>query len=282
MALLEVKSIGKKYRSFTLKDVSFSLEKGRITGFIGRNGAGKTTVLKLLYALIKRDGGSILYEGEDILTCEKRYKNEVGLLFGGFQFYPGFKLKKITSVLAPFYEKWDQAQYEEYLTLFGLDEEKKVKELSAGMQVKYGLAIALSHGAEILLLDEPTSGLDPVSRDELLDLFENLAQQGKSILFSTHVISDLDKCADDIVYIQKGSLLAAEPLARFRDRYIAFDGESSLLEKKDRSHFLYLHDHGGRFQAVAKKEDEAAIPLSSRKATLEEIMIALERGKEEA
>lgn len=283
MALLEAHSLYKRYPTFSLEDVSFSLQPGRITGFIGRNGAGKTTVLKLLYALIHRDGGEVLYEGKDILSCEKAYKNEVGLLFGGIEYYQNFKVGKLTSITRTFYERWDQDAYSRYIKMFGIDEGKKIKELSAGMKVKYGIALALSHNAKILLLDEPTSGLDPVSRDELLDLFTSLVEEGdKTILFSTHVISDLEKCADDIVYIQNGHILAAEPVKDFRSRYITYEGDSDDFGGAPRSSFLYVHDRAGRYLAVALAEKEREIPLKNpRRSSLEEIMIAFERGEKD-
>jgi ABC-2 type transport system ATP-binding protein len=282
MFLLEVKHLGKHYPSFDLQDVSFSLESGRIMGFIGRNGAGKTTTLKCLYNLVSPTSGSLLYQGQEIRSIEAKAKSEIGLLFGEVEYYPNKRLSAMSAVTKTFYPGWDDALYQRYLADFGLDESKKIKELSSGMKVKYGLAIALSHGAKVLLLDEPTSGLDPVSRDELLDIFLNIVSDGEhAILFSTHVISDLEKCADDITYIQKGRILVSEPVRDFEHAYAYYSGEEEKIAAcKDR--FIHVRSHGGRFEAVALSENAPEIPeVAKRQATLEEIMIALERGNEE-
>lgn len=282
MSILELKGVSKHYPSFDLKDVSFSLEKGRIKGFIGRNGAGKTTTLKCIYNLVARDAGEILYEGEDILKIEAKAKSEIGLLFGGIEYYPNKTLERMTSITSSFYPNWDAGLYREYLKDFGLDEKKKIKELSSGMKVKYGLALALSHGAKVLLLDEPTSGLDPVSRDELMDIFMNIVSDGEhAILFSTHVISDLEKSADDITYIKNGAIIADEEVKTFEDKYEFYSGEESLLGSIDRTKLGYIKTHGGRFEFVARTDNGLSIPgADKRKATLEEIMVFLERGED--
>ena len=216
MTALRVEKLTKRYPKFTLEGVSFSLERGGIMGLIGKNGAGKSTTLKSILNLIPTDSGEIELLGrpfpENVLACRQR----LGVVLGGIDFYRHKRLSAITRVTRRFYRDWDQGAYERYLAEFGLDEEKKVRELSAGMRVKYQIAVALSHQAELLIFDEPTSGLDPVSRDELLTLFRAIAADGKrSILFSTHITSDLERCADDITYIKDGQLLSSAPKADF-------------------------------------------------------------------
>ncbi len=137
-------------------------------------------------------------------------KQRMGVVLGGIDFYQHKRLEAVTAVTRRFYRTWDQGAYERYLREFDLDPRKKVRELSAGMRVKYLIALALSHRAELFVLDEPTSGLDPVSRDELLEIFRALTADGeRSVLFSTHITSDLEKCADDITYIKDGKVLAS-------------------------------------------------------------------------
>ena len=166
-------------------------------------------------------------------------------MFGGIDFYPLKKLSTITAVTRKFYTNWDQAQYQKYIKRFALNESKKFKELSNGMKVKYLLALALSHHAELLILDEPTSGLDPVSREELLHIFRQIVKNEKcSILFSTHITSDLDRCTDDITYIQNGR----------------------VLQSADKDTFLRSFEH-------LKTPDDSG-PL-----TLEEIMLRTERSE---
>lgn len=283
MGLLEIRNICKSYKNFKLDHVSFNIEKGRIVGFIGRNGAGKTTTLKGIYNLIHLDEGEILYEGKSIFDDELRFKSEIGLLFGEVEYYPNSTIKNLTSVTKTFYPNWEEDTYQKYLKMFNLDEKKKIKELSSGMKVKYGLSIALSHGAKILILDEPTSGVDPVSRDELLDIFVDLVNDGEhSILFSTHVISDLEKCADDIVYIKNGQILGATTVANFEKGYAHVSSTKEGIDKSLFGKCIYYKDRLGKFEGVINKEDEKLFSdeiFEKRKATLEEIMVALERGE---
>lgn len=201
--LLRVDHLNKHYPGFALQDVSFSVKPGRIMGLIGKNGAGKSTTLKSILNIVQPQSGIVSILGKDFYQNEKECKQEIGVVFGGIDFYPLKKLSTITAVTSRFYKDWDQNRYTEYLRQFSLDESKQFRTLSNGMKVKYLLALALSHHAKLYLLDEPTSGLDPVSRDEILHLFTRIVKDGKrSILFSTHITSDLDRCADDITYIQ--------------------------------------------------------------------------------
>ena len=215
-AILRVQGIQKHYPGFALEDVSFSLAPNRIMGLIGKNGAGKSTTLKAILNMVSPERGRVTLFGQDF--CQ--------------------------AVTRKFYTTWDETQYQTYLKRFALEESKKCKELSNGMKVKYLLALALSHHAELLLLDEPTSGLDPVSREELLHIFRQIVKnENCSILFSTHITSDLDRCADDITYIQNGR----------------------VLQSADKETFLRSFDH--------LKTPEDTGPL-----TLEEIMLRTERS----
>lgn len=219
MQLCEIKNLRKIYPSFTLFDLSFQLYSGRITGFIGRNGAGKTTTIKSMLGLVHTDGGEIRYFGLPFTGNDSEIKQRIGYSTGAVNYYPRKKIKDIVAVTKMFYSTWDEDAYREYLNMFSLDENKMPCELSEGMKVKFNLLLALSHKAEILVLDEPTSGLDPFSRDELLEVFMELKKRGVAILFSTHITSDLEKCADDIVYIQKGKRIAACEKNAFIEQY---------------------------------------------------------------
>lgn len=206
--LIEVEKLCKSYPGFSLDNVTFNLAPGRIMGFIGKNGAGKSTTLKTILNMVHPDSGTVKMFGKDYYINEKECKEQIGVVFGGIDFYPLKKLSSITAVTKRFYTNWDDEDYHKYIKLFSLDESKKFKELSSGMRVKYLLALALSHHAQLLILDEPTSGLDPVSRDELLYIFKRIVKDGnRSVLFSTHITSDLDRCADDITYIQNGKII---------------------------------------------------------------------------
>ncbi len=219
MSIVEVRGLTKKYPSFELKSASFDVEQGRITGFIGRNGAGKTTTIKSMLNLVHPDGGEVDYFGKPLAGNETEAKKRLGYSTGAVNWYQRKKIRDIVDVVKRFYDTWDDGAYRKYLELFGLDETKTPLELSEGMKVKFNLLIALSHRAEVLILDEPTSGLDPFSRNELLEVFTALKQDGVAVFFSTHIISDIEKCADDIVYISKGRIVAAMPKEDFVSRY---------------------------------------------------------------
>lgn len=245
MHVLTVKGLTKHYPNFILQDIHFTLPLGRIMGLIGKNGAGKSTTLKCILNMVHPDAGSIEMFGKDFRTNEEDCKQEIGVVLGGIDFYKHKKLAQITDVTKRFYKNWDDTAYEKYLKTFSLDPKKRVKDLSTGMKVKYMIAIALSHQAKLLIFDEPTSGLDPVSRDDLLELFRHLVKDGeRSILFSTHITSDLEKVADDITYIKDGKLLKSAEKSKFIES----------------------------FQHLRKPEDSGEL-------TLEEIMIRTERSR---
>lgn len=275
MTPLKVHGLCKTYPAFSLQDVSFQVEEGRICGFIGRNGAGKSTTLSSLLGLVHPDAGEVAFFGMNAVENQPLIKQRIGFVGSGVNYYPHKKLRAITAVARSFYADWDDAAYQRYLQRFALDEKKTPAQLSAGMKVKYALALALSHRAELLILDEPTSGLDPVSRDDLLDVFLQLCREGKSILFSTHITSDLDKCADDIVYIRNGQIAAQDTLQRFTKswRLVTFDA----IPEHMRQLLVGVKQNKHDFSALLRAEDAPRLPLPSREATLEEIMVHLEK-----
>ncbi|NLU24231.1 MAG: ABC transporter ATP-binding protein [Clostridiales bacterium] len=220
MEVLSVKNLCKTYPAFQLKNVTFSMEEGSIMGFIGRNGAGKSTTLKSILNLVHPDSGEVSLFEKNFMQNEAYIKQNIGVVLGGIDFYPKKKVRVITDVTRRFYNTWDESKYQHYCRLFEIDQEKRVDQLSSGMKVKYMIALALSHEAKLLILDEPTSGLDPVSRDDLTELFKKIVESGeRSILFSTHITSDLEKCASHITFIKEGEIQQSGTLQQFRDAY---------------------------------------------------------------
>ena len=238
MNVLEVRELRKTYPAFTLKDVSLDVPQGAIVGFIGRNGAGKSTTLKSILGLVHPDGGTVRAFGLDYAANEAAIRRRIGVVLGGIDFYPKKKVGVITDVTRRFYSNWDEDKYRHYLELFAIDESKRVDQLSSGMKVKYMIALALSHSAELLILDEPTSGLDPVSRDERVELFRRIVADGsRSILFSTHITSDLEKCASHIAFIKDGEMLydggVEDFKARFRDKGETLEDIIVAVERRE-------------------------------------------------
>lgn len=228
--ILEVQNLCKTYPKFKLEHVSFSVEKGTVMGFIGRNGAGKTTTLKSILNIVHPDSGAIRCFGLDMGEHEEEIRRRIGFAGGAVDYYKRKTIRDIVSVTRRFYPEFDEGAYRKFMELFGLDEDKTPGQLSEGMKVKFNLVLALSHKAELLILDEPTSGLDPVSRDELLDVFRYLAGRGVTILFSTHITSDLDKCADSITYIKNGVIVASQRKTSFVEENRAKGFGSNLEE----------------------------------------------------
>ena len=278
-ALLSVRKLCKNYPGFQLKEMTFDLEEGKITGFIGRNGAGKTTTINSILSFVRPDGGEVLFRGTPFGEDEQKIREKIGFVSAGMTYYTRKKLKTITGVTKTFYPGWDDKVYQKYMRAFGLTEEKTPAELSNGMRIKYALALALSHGAELFILDEPTSGLDPVSREELVEVFLRLKDAGKTVLFSTHITSDLEKCADRILFIQEGSLKADEPLDTFRKKYRIAEITGEVPPELRAVSKGICRTRDGYTVLVSTEDGQTA---GSREATLEEIMIHLEKEAEEA
>ncbi len=273
MNALEIYGLTKKYEKFLLDHVSFSIPKGYIMGFIGENGAGKTTTIKSMLNVVRRDSGDITILGKDIDQEELAIKSNIGYVSGDL-FYPKKKISEITKIYRRFFDQWDQPRYESLLEAFHLDESKKVDELSKGMQLKYLIALALSHHAELLILDEPTSGLDPVARDELLEIFQKIIEDEEaSILFSTHITSDLDKCADYITFIKKGKIIESCSKDDLIDKYRLVNGTKEQL-KSIKNRLVSYKENVFGFNGLIKTEDtKKTDTVNIGQPSLDEIMI---------
>lgn len=275
--VLSVRGLTKRYDKFALKDVSFDVRRGEIMGFIGRNGAGKTTTLKSLMNYLHPDAGEIDFFGKSMTGNEMEIKRRTGFVAGGVDYYMRRKLRAITDVTRGFYPNWDEAAYKRCIAAFSLDEDKTPAELSAGMKVKYNLALAMSHRAELLLLDEPTSGLDPVSRDDLLDVFLGLKREGVSILFSTHITSDLDKCADRITYIRAGEIQACCALEKLVNAYVVAEIPEDAIGGIPANLLIGAKPARRGFSALVRKSDAAKLNIATTPAALDDVIVHMEK-----
>ena len=278
MNALEVKELTKVYPEFTLDKISFCVEQGHICGLIGRNGAGKSTTIKGILRLISTAGDVVVF-GKDFYKDEIATKQIIGYVGGGFRCYPMNTLIAIRKAYAPFYPTWDQSKYEKFLAQFELSERKKVKELSEGMKVKFALALALSHGAKLLIMDEPTSGLDPLSREELCDIILQLVrEEGVSVLFSTHITSDLMRIADDIVYISQGKLLAACPLKELLGKYRL--AHFSSLAEATAAKAIGVKAVKEGYEGLLARDMQISTNVTVSDATIDNIIVHLEKANE--
>lgn len=274
---VQIRSLTRSFGRFTLDDVSFSVPAGSIVGFVGENGAGKTTTIKLLLNLIRRDAGGIEIFNKDNIECEKEIKEEVGVVFDACCFPDTATREDMDKILRHVYKGWDSEAYFSYCDQFQLPEREKIKKYSKGMKMKLSIAAALAHHPRLLILDEPTSGLDPVVRSEILDIFlEFIQQEDRSILFSSHITSDVEKIADYVVLLHGGKVVLNEQkddlLYRWgvmrcgRDKYYEVD-ESMVVRQRD-THYGYDLLVTDR-EAMAAKYPDVVID----RPTIEEIML---------
>ena len=279
--VLTLENVCKKYPSFSLKDVSFSVKPGEIMGFIGRNGAGKTTTLKSIMNLIHNEKGKITAFDKDMSENELENKQRIGFALSELNYYPNRTIRQLMNVTKRFYKKFDENKFNEMCKLFNLNIDKKLEELSSGMKVKYSVAVALSHKAELLILDEPTSGLDPVSRDEVLDIFREIVKSGeRAILFSTHITSDLDKCASNITYIHDGEILYTGTKKDFVNSYLFVSDKTKNkdLEKE----YIASKELDDRIEGLIDAKNKDVFTkngIEPKEPDLEQIMVYLERSK---
>ena len=235
--MIEVRNLNKSYKRFKLENASFVLRPGKVTGLIGANGAGKSTILRSLIGLVKKDSGEILVDGNKVNDLGEKLK--VGYVCQDLKIYAGQKMSDVAGFVRDIYkDSWDNGLYEHYLKdVFGFDYDLKIKELSTGMRVKFFIALELAKKPECLLLDEVTSGLDPMVRDDVLDILLQITRDDNIPVFmSSHITEDLEKIADYIVYIDSGHILLEDTVENIRKNYYKIECEELLdLDEETRA-----------------------------------------------
>ncbi|ASJ51856.1 sodium ABC transporter ATP-binding protein [Bacillus thuringiensis] len=276
--MLEVKNLNKAYENFSLKDVTFSLNQDCITGFIGTNGSGKTTTIKAILGLVLKDSGKINFLEKDIDKHERKSKNKIGVVLDEGYFYDELTLKEMKNVIAPSYTEWDEQVFLKYIKRFNLNLGQKISTLSKGMRMKFAVALALSHHADLLIMDEPTSGLDPLVRSELIDiLLDFMKEPGKSVFFSTHITSDLDKIADMIILIDDGQILIDEEKDALVETHALVKGDNQLINNQTEKLFLNLSQTKYGFEGITHKIDDVCRLMPGvlmERPTIEDIMLS--------
>lgn len=281
--MLEIKNLSKDFKKFKLNNISFKLEPGYIMGFIGPNGSGKSTTIKLIMNLLKKDSGEIKVFGKDHIQFEKEIKNKIGFVYDEFYFYEDLTIKQMKNIIGPFYKEWDDKLFNKYMENFKLDPSQKIKRLSKGMKMKFSLAVALSHNADLIIMDEPTSGLDPVFRREILDILYNVIQdEKKSVFFSTHITTDLEKIADYITFINNGTIVFSRGKDEILESYGIVKGGNNLLDKDIRKEFIGLRETKVGFEGLVDNPQKLKRLFGSEviieRPTLEDIMVYSVRG----
>ena len=283
--ILEVQKLNKHYKNFSLHDVSFALPEGCIAGFIGVNGAGKTTVLKTILRLASKSSGSIPFFGLDMDTEKNRIKERLGIVLDSGGFYDDLSLLQMKALVAASYSTWDETEFQRYLERFSLNPKQMIRTLSKGMRMKYALALALSHNAEFLIMDEPTGGLDPLIRRQLLNILrEYMEKGGRGVFFSTHITSDLDRLADLLVLIDHGKIIFQENKDALLERYKIVKGDAGKIP---RAALPLLRNYSATafgFTAITDQPEEVQRLLPDvilERASIEDIMLCnIEGGKD--
>ncbi|EEL48664.1 MULTISPECIES: ABC transporter ATP-binding protein [Bacillus cereus group] len=275
--IVELHNVSKAFQGFSIEQLNLQIKKGFVTGFIGANGAGKSTTIKLMMNLLKPDAGEIKIFDLDYASHEKEIKERIGFVFDSNVFYEGLNLKDIKRMVAPAYKNWDEAIFKQYVEQFELPMNKAIKTFSKGMQMKASLALALSHHAELIIMDEPTAGLDPIFRRELLNLLHELMLDGnRTIFFSTHITTDLDRIADFIAFLKKGNLIFNQSIHEVEENYALVKGSTDLLDRDTEKAFMHIHRAPTGFEAltnnVAEVKQIFGNEVMIERASLEDIM----------
>lgn len=275
MNAIEIKDLCKTYGDFTLDHLNLTLPGGCIMGLVGENGAGKSTTIRLMMQMIQRDAGTITLLGKNIDDMDPLTKEDIGVVMDEVGFPLCLKTEEIGKIMQLTFHNWDQDQYEQLVHQFNIPFNKQFKDFSRGMKMKAGIAVALSHHAKLLILDEATSGLDPVVRDEVLDILNEFTRdENHSILISSHIVSDLEKCCDYIAFLHRGRLLLCQEKDVLLASYGIVNMTPAQLAELPSASILHQKNTGYGIQALVKRD---AIPdgISISPITIEELFVQL-------
>lgn len=279
MKALEVKGLCKRYENFALDNVSFSLEQGTITGLVGRNGAGKTTILRSILGAAHLDAGSISLLGKPI---NEQTKQEIGVVYDTCCFGEMLKIGQIDRVLGDIYRNWSRDVFLGMCEHYELPENKTIKTFSRGMKQKLSIAAALAHSPKLLLLDEPTGGLDPVAREQILHDLQTFIEDGEhTVLLSTHITSDLDRVADHVLIVSHGRMQIDTDKDTLLQEYVIVKGNPEQLEQIEQTDILGLKKHAYSFEALCRGRErikEKYPQFVCDSTDIEQILVLLEGG----
>ncbi|MDY0406499.1 ABC transporter ATP-binding protein [Virgibacillus sp. 179-BFC.A HS] len=284
---IELQNVHKSFGGFGIKDLSLQIKKGFVTGFIGANGAGKSTIIKMILNLLQPDAGEVRVFGMNYKESEKMIKERIGFVFNDDMLYGELTLLEMKKLIAACYRKWDDTLFHHYCDRFELPLRQNMKSFSDGMKMKAALAFALSHHADLLIMDEPTSSLDPIFRRELMELLRGvMLDEEKTIFLSTHIMSDLSSLADYITLIQEGEIVFSKALNEIEEEYAIVRGGAELLDKDTEQYFLSIRRSDNGFEALTADYQTVEKLFGSEaiieRASLEEIMYYSRGGKVDA
>lgn len=277
MNAIEIKNLCKSYKDFKIDNLNLTLPGGCILGLVGENGAGKSTTIKLILNMVQKDSGLITVLGKDNSDDFELTKEDIGVVLDEVGFSSFFTAKDIDKIMSRTYKNWSSEQFYIYLKRLSLPDNKKFKDLSRGMKMKLGIAVALSHDAKLLILDEATNGLDPVVRDEVTDLFmEFTRDENHSILISSHIVSDLEKICDYIAFMHKGRVILCEEKDKLREDYAVISCTAQQLSELDQSAVIGVRENAYSVTAAVRR-NEIPSGFDASPITVEELFVFMLR-----
>lgn len=280
--ILEVNNMNKSYRDspFGIKDITFSIPYGSIVGFIGENGAGKSSTMGTILSTLQKDSGSIKIFNQELHPSNKNWKEQVGVVFDQMNFSSNVNVVQLSNVLRHIYEQWDQDKYFHYIDVFSLPTKEQIGSFSRGMSMKLSIAVALSHNPKILILDEATAGLDPVARKEVLEVFLDFVKdKGRSILLSSHITSDIEKIADILIFIKKGQIILQTSKRDLLNNYAIVQCMPSDLEKIDSCITVSYRNRADMVEVLVSNKHTLPTGIHIIESSLDEITLFLMEGE---
>lgn len=258
MSVVKIENLSKELGDFKLDINDLKIEEGFITGFIGPNGSGKTTTIKLIMNMIKKDKGSIKLFGKEYKSDDLSIKEKIGYVGDIPGYLHDAKLKNIRKSVSVFYKNWDEKLYKSYINQFNLNENKIYKELSKGQQKKFELAMALAHHPKLIIMDEPTANLDPLVRSEFLEILQDrIEKDGATVFYSTHITSDLDKVGDFLVFIYNGKIILSGDKDSILSKHSILKGKKELLNFETKSSFVAIRENSFGFEGLVSNKSKA-------------------------
>ncbi len=284
--LLHLEGLSKRFKGFQLDHTTFSLPSGTLMGLIGPNGAGKTTLIKAILGLVLLDDGQIKFQGRDLIKEGPSLRRRIAYVPDEPKFNSGARLRTLKEVYAAFFPTWDEARWKSLMSDFGLDPTAKARTLSLGQRTRFALTLAMSREADLLVLDEPTTGLDPVFRRELLQRLAATLDERRSILFSTHITSDLEARADWVTLIRDGQVVFSRTQDDLRETWGVVKGGLELLDDDVKAGFQGLRVNAHGFEALTDNVGNARRQFEGQalveRASLEDILVLLGRKRPDA
>ncbi|PGO33320.1 multidrug ABC transporter ATP-binding protein [Bacillus cereus] len=279
--ILEIKNLSKSFGSkVVLKDVTFNVPSGSIVGFIGDNGAGKSTTFKTVLELISKDSGTVKIFGEENINKDAKIKGKIGVVFDAMNLPAHLTIKQLNKVFEKMFESWDRENFYRLVHSFSLPINEKVGRFSRGMSMKLSIAVALSHNAKLLILDEATGGLDPSSREEVLEELKSFVNKSNGgILLSSHIMSDVEKIASHLIVIKDGEILLNEEKDKVLDNYAIVDVDEGQLTLINKDIVVVKRNNGSYFNVLVSDVHKLPSGIAHRTISIEEISVLLTRSE---